>query len=124
MESDAEGHIPRDWFRLRVWGPAVKAAQLGVRVTVRDLRHAHASWLLAGGADLQVVKERLGSVHGCSHLTELVGHLPTAAVQMFAGLVPEDDGRQKPFQLDRCHALESHSETVRRWYPKWYRGAA
>jgi hypothetical protein len=24
------------------------------------LRHAHASWLLAGGANLQVVKERLG----------------------------------------------------------------
>jgi hypothetical protein len=24
------------------------------------MRHAHASWLLAGGADLQVVKERLG----------------------------------------------------------------
>jgi len=72
----------------------------------------------------KVVKDRLGSVRGCSHLTELVGHLPTAAVQMFAGLVPEDDGRHKPFQLDRCHALESHSDTVRRWYPKWYRGAA
>ena len=71
-----------------------------------------------------VVKEHLGGVHGCSHLTELVGHLPTAAVQMFAGLVPEDDGRHKPFQLDRCHALESHSDTVRRYYPKWYRGAA
>jgi hypothetical protein len=78
---------------------------------------------LAGGFR-KVVKDRLGSVRGCSHLTELVGHLPTAAVQMFAGLVPEDDGRHKPFQLDRCHALESHSETVRRWYPKWYRGAA
>ena len=70
------------------------------------------------------VKERLGGVHGCSHLTELVGHLPTAAVQMFSSLVPEDDGRHKPFQLDRCHALESHSDTVRRYYPKWYRGAA
>jgi site-specific recombinase XerD len=25
-----------------------------------DLRHSHASWLLAGGADLQVVRDRLG----------------------------------------------------------------
>ena len=29
----------------------------------------------------------------------------------------------KPFQLDRCHALEHTTETVRRYYPKWYRGA-
>jgi site-specific recombinase XerD len=27
---------------------------------VHDLRQAHTSWLLAAGADLQVVKERLG----------------------------------------------------------------
>ena len=30
------------------------------------------------------------------------------------------DGR-KPFQLDQCHALDTTSETVRKWYPKWYR---
>jgi len=72
----------------------------------------------------RVVKDRLGGVHGCSHLTELVGYLPTLAVQMFAGLVREIEGAEKPFQLDRCHALETRSETVRRYYPKWYRGAA
>ena len=42
-----------------------------------DLRHAHASWLLAGGADLQVVKERLG--HASIATTEKYLHsLPDA----------------------------------------------
>jgi integrase len=58
----SDGHIPNSWFRANVWNPAVKAAGLDFRVTPHGLRHAHASWLLAGGADLQVVKERLG--HG------------------------------------------------------------
>jgi integrase len=54
-----DGHIPRSWLRTTVWYPALDRAQIG-KVRVHDLRHAHASWLLAGGADLQVVKERLG----------------------------------------------------------------
>jgi hypothetical protein len=68
------------------------------------------------------VHELLGSVRGCTHITEMLGGLPTAAIQSFAGDVPEeaDDGR-KPFQLDQCHALETTTETVRQWYPKWYR---
>ena len=42
--------------------------------------------------------------------------------QLFAGEMPEEraDGR-KPFQLDQCHALDTSSETVRKWYPKWHR---
>jgi integrase len=58
--TDEDGHISNDWFRDHMWYPAVIAAGLGNRITIHGLRHAHASWLLAGGADLQIVKERLG----------------------------------------------------------------
>jgi integrase len=43
-----------------VWRPACEAAVLTDLPRFHDLRHSHASWLLAGGADLKVVKERLG----------------------------------------------------------------
>lgn len=68
--------------------------------------------------------DTMGGVRGCSHLTELIAFLPTVALQTFAGLRGEIDATgEKPFQLDRCHALSHSSETVRRYYPKWYRGA-
>ena len=66
----------------------------------------------------------MGGVKGCTHITELLSYLPTAAVQTFAGLRREDLGDVKPFQLDRCHALETTTDTVRRYYPQWYRGEA
>ena len=68
--------------------------------------------------------EVMGGVRGCSHLTELLSQAPTAAIQMFAGLRGEIEGDERPFQLDRCHALETTTETVRRYYPRWYRGQA
>ena len=72
----------------------------------------------------RTLQEAMGGVRGCSHLTELLSHAPTAAIQMFAGLRREIEGDERPFQLDRCHALETTTETVRRYYPRWYRGAA
>jgi hypothetical protein len=68
--------------------------------------------------------ELFESVRGCSHMTELVNLLPTTAIQTFASLVNETDEPgpgQRPFQLDQCHALETSSETVQRYYPRWYR---
>ena len=68
---------PRDWFRVQVWKPALQSAGLDFHVRMHDLRHAHASRLLAGGADLQVVKERLG--HASIATTEKYLHsLPDA----------------------------------------------
>jgi hypothetical protein len=69
------------------------------------------------------LREHLGGIEGCTHITELLGGLPTAAIQMRAGEVRDTDGANgnKPFQLDRCRALATTSETVRRYYPRWYR---
>ena len=52
--------ISRNTFRSRIWAPAVKASGVGFNVRIHDLRHAHASWLLAGGADLKSVMDRMG----------------------------------------------------------------
>ncbi|MBB4935462.1 site-specific recombinase XerD [Lipingzhangella halophila] len=72
-----DGHIPANWFRKNIWHPARERAGLPKTMTPHQLRHAHASWLLAGGADLAVVRDRLG--HASVTTTELYLHtLPEA----------------------------------------------
>jgi integrase len=83
---DEDEHIGRNWFRRMIWRPACEAAGLTDLPRFHDLRHSHASWLLAGGADLQVVKERLG--HASIMTTQRYLHtLPDAdetAVEAFS----------------------------------------
>ena len=64
--------------------------------------------------DFRAVKNHFAAVKGCTHLTEMLTGFPTAAIQTFAGEMPEErtDGR-KPFQLDQCHALDTGSDTVK-----------
>lgn len=72
-----DGHVPRSWFRHQIWLPAIAAAGIEFPVRFHDLRHAHASWLLAAGTDLQIVKERMG--HASITTTEKYLHtLPGA----------------------------------------------
>ncbi|MEP7327848.1 MAG: DUF2889 domain-containing protein [Betaproteobacteria bacterium] len=91
-----------------VIGPAY-GKLVGANLVVGFRKHLHAT---------------MGGIHGCTHITEMLAYLPTAAIQTFAGLVREDDGDEKPFQLDHCHALATDTENVRRYYPKWYRAPA
>lgn len=70
------------------------------------------------------LRERVGGVLGCTHITELAQILPTAVVQGFVGYVLDTrgaaEGAPKPFQIDRCHALKSSGEVVRLHLPRWY----
>lgn len=80
----------------------------------------------------QAVKERLGGLQGCTHITELAQVLPTAVIQAFAGEVLDTQeagsggglGAERPFQIDRCHALRSDGEVVRLHYPRWFQDRA
>lgn len=74
---------------------------------------------------LKAVKEMFGGTRGCTHVSELLMFMPTAALQTFASEMFDNDASdEKPFQLDRCHALVSDSATVRAYYPRWYRAPA
>jgi hypothetical protein len=95
-----------------------------------DCDRIHPDYERLVGANLvsgfrQRLHQLMGGLRGCTHVTELLGYLPTAAVQTFSGLRKrEDEGADKPFQLDRCHALDTEGDTVRRYYPNWYRSRA
>jgi hypothetical protein len=75
------------------------------------------------------VKERLGGIKGCTHITELTKLLPTVAIQAFVGEIfpiikaPEvtKEPNQKPsFQFNGCHALRTDGEVVKNYHPVWY----
>ena len=80
--------MSRNTFRTRVWQPARVAAGLPKGVTPHLLRHSHASWLLAGGADLVVVMNRLGhrqiqTTQGYLHSMPDAGDRALAALDRF-----------------------------------------
>ena len=71
---------------------------------------------------LKHVKDLFGGPRGCTHVSELLMFVPTAALQTLSSERSEKDfADEKPYHLDRCHALVTDGETVRRYYPRWYR---
>jgi hypothetical protein len=95
--------------------------------------------LRIGGGFHRAVRERLGGIHGCTHIVELLGPVATTAFQTVASKkaqdlsrahrdktgTPADDAdksRRKPYMLDSCHTWASDSEVTKRWVPDFYTG--
>lgn len=72
---------------------------------MHDLRHAHASWLLAGGADLKTVMDRLG-------------HARIATTQQYLhALADADDTALAAFQRTRDRHRHRHRPAEPDWEP-------
>lgn len=74
----------------------------------------------------QAVNQRLGGIHGCTHLVELIWPVATTAFQtIFPWLnrgKPRDEMRERPRHLDTCHALATDGPVVKQFYPQFYTG--
>ncbi len=100
--------------------------------------------LRIGGGFHRAVRERLGGVHGCTHIVELLGPVATTAFQTVssskarelnrahrarsgdtskpADSTATSSPRRKPYVVDTCHAWASDGAVVRRWAPDFYTG--
>jgi hypothetical protein len=96
--------------------------------------------LRIGGGFHKAARERLGGIHGCTHIVELLGPVATTAFQTVAsrkaqdldrthraqtGAPVADDAekpRRRPYMLDTCHTWASDSEVTKRWVPDFYTG--
>lgn len=100
--------------------------------------------LRIGGGFHRAVRERLGGVHGCTHIVELLGPVATTAFQtVSSGKARElsrahhaNSGdlpgpatvemaakpRRKPYVIDTCHAWAADGAVVKRWAPDFYTG--
>jgi hypothetical protein len=97
--------------------------------------------LTIGGGFHRAVRERLGGIHGCTHIVELLGPVATTAFQTMSsgkarelnrahraknGGPPRPETaprpRRKPYVIDTCHAWAADGPVVKRWAPDFYTG--
>jgi hypothetical protein len=99
--------------------------------------------LRIGGGFHRAVRERLGGVHGCTHIVELLGPVATTAFQTVSSRKARDLNREhraktgtlpkataakankpprKPYVIDTCHAWAADGEVAKRWTPQFYTG--
>jgi integrase len=97
------GHLWYGRFRSTTWDPTIARAMdreqcvehgltpLSRRPTIHDLRHSHASWLIAGGVPLPYIQARLGH-ESITTTVGVYGHLVPDAHRQMADVVAASIG--------------------------------
>lgn len=95
---------------------------------------ARLAGLKVGRGFIRAANERVGGVHGCTHLRELLGQMGTVAFQTLysvrmkpAGSNAVETAQQptgRPAMLGTCLAYAPDSPVVQRQWPAHYTGAA
>ena len=77
------------------------------------------------------ITKLIGGTNGCTHITELLSSVATAAFQTIYPYNSKQknerkinfnskQNEEKPLLLGTCHAFNTKSEVVKRLWPKWY----
>lgn len=93
---------------------------------------ARLAGLRIGRGFLKAARERVGGVHGCTHLVELLQQLGTTAFQTLSVVrrragapgTPAAGPARPPALLNTCHTYAADSPVVQRRWPEFYRGEA
>lgn len=87
---------------------------------------ARLAGLKVGRGFTRAANERIGGVHGCTHLRELLGQMGTVAFQTVYSVKARNaqPATERPPMLGTCLAYAPDSPVVQRQYPEHYTGAS
>ena len=83
---------------------------------------------IKSGWKKEIVK-LIGGISGCTHISELLSSVATAAFQTIypykskqknENKIQINQNQEKPLLLGTCHAFNSKSEVVKRLWPEWH----
>ncbi len=88
--------------------------------------------IVMGAGWRQSIRQKVGGVAGCTHITELLFPMATVAIQTIGPfktnasknkITPHDESKPKrPFVLNTCHAWSTDSIVVKEHEPAFYTG--
>lgn len=75
----------------------------------------------------KALRQRLGGIAGCTHITEMLGAMATVAFQTIYPILAKEGklkpaADRRPALIDSCHAFRSDGPVVEREWPRHYTG--